>query len=131
LPDKLGGAKIALVSIVVEAVGQALIWLATGEVTALIGAGFTGLGYALVYPAFGIEAVHRAPPESRGLAMGAYTACLDLALGIASPALGLLAGIAGLRSVFLISAVLVLCGAVVALWILSKQTLMQPIRRDH
>jgi hypothetical protein len=40
--------------------------------------------------------LHRAPPESRGLAMGAYTAFLDLALGLANPALGLVASGAGL-----------------------------------
>jgi hypothetical protein len=28
-----------------------------------------------------VEAVRRAPLEGRGLAMGAFTACLDLALG--------------------------------------------------
>jgi MFS family permease len=121
LPDKVGGAKIALASILVEATGQVLIWLAPGVVVALVGAGLTGLGYALVYPAFGIEAVRRAPPESRGLAMGAYTACLDLALGIASPALGLIAGVTGLRSVFMISAGVVLSGAAIALRMLMSK----------
>jgi predicted MFS family arabinose efflux permease len=75
----------------------------------------TGLGYSLVNPGFGVEAVRRAPPESRGLAMGAYTACIDLALGIAAPVLGLIACWRGLRSVFLVSAMVVLWAAVVAL----------------
>ena len=57
----------------------------------LAGAGLTGLGYALVYPGLGVEAVKRAPPESRGLAMGAYTAFLDVALGFGTPLLGLAA----------------------------------------
>jgi hypothetical protein len=39
-----------------------------------------------VYPGFGVEAVRRASPESRGLAMKAYTASLAMALGLASPA---------------------------------------------
>jgi hypothetical protein len=43
--------------------------------------------------------------------MGAFTAFLDLSLGIASPALGLIAGRAGLGSVFLVSTVVAL-GAV-------------------
>jgi len=83
-----GGAKIALICVLIEAAGQALIWLAPWASLALIGAGLTGFGWSLVYPGFGIEAVRRAPPESQGLAMGAYTAFLDLALGIAGPALG-------------------------------------------
>jgi hypothetical protein len=46
--------------------------------------------------------------------MGAYTACLDLALGVASPALGLIAGEAGLSAVFLASTLVVLCAAAIA-----------------
>ena len=47
--------------------------------------------------------------------MGSYTAFLDLSLGVTGPALGLLAGWAGLGAVFLASTVVVLCAAVVAL----------------
>ena len=89
LPDRIGGARVALVCVLIEAAGQALIWLAPWSTLALFGAAVTGFGYSLVYPGFGVEAVHRAPSQSRGLAMGAYTAFLDLALGFANPALGL------------------------------------------
>jgi MFS family permease len=123
LPDKLGGAKVALASMIVESIGLALIWVAPGAAVALLGAALTGLGYALVYPALGIESVRRVSTESRGLAMAAYTACLDLALGVASPLLGLIGGLTGLRSVFLISAVAVLSGVGVALRIIYHPTL--------
>jgi hypothetical protein len=46
--------------------------------------------------------------------MGAFTAFLDLSLGLSSPALGLVAGRTGLASVFLVSTVVVLCAAVIA-----------------
>ena len=104
LPDKFGGAKVALVSVLIEAVGQVLIWLATGPAMALAGAVLTGIGWSLVYPSFGIEAVRRVPPERRSLAMGAYTAFLDLAIGLTSPVLGVVAGGARLGTVFLVSA---------------------------
>lgn len=124
LPDRIGGPKVALVAVLVEAVGVALIWLAASPavgssmvaspVMVFAGAGVAGLGYSMVYPGFGVEAVRRAPPESRGLAMGAYTAFLDLALGVANPALGLVAGKAGLNAVYLVSAIVVLGAAAVA-----------------
>jgi MFS family permease len=114
LPDRVGGAKVALVSVVIEAAGLALIWLAAGPALAATGAALTGFGYGLVYPGLGAEAVRRAPPQSRGLAMGAYTVFLDLALGFGSPALGLIAGWQGLGAVFLASAIFVLAGAVFA-----------------
>ena len=51
----------------------------------------------------------------RGLAMGAYTAFLDLALAIANPALGLIATRTGLASVFLVSTLVVLGAAAIAM----------------
>ena len=54
-----------------------------------------------------VEAVRHAPPQSRGLAMGAYTVFLDMALGFGSPALGLIAGWAGPSAAFLATAIIV------------------------
>jgi MFS family permease len=119
LADAIGGAKVALVFALVEAAGQALLWLAVRPEMALAGAALTGFGYSLVYPGFGVEAVRRVPAQSRGLAMGAYTAFLDFAQGLASPALGLIAIGARLNVVFLASAVTVLGAAVVALWLMA------------
>jgi MFS family permease len=112
VPDRLGGARVALGSVVIEAIGLGLLWLAQGPAVAAFGGALTGFGYSLVYPGLGVEAVRRAPPQSRGLAMGAYTVFLDLALGLGSPLLGLVAGYAGLGTVFL-AAALVVAGAVI------------------
>jgi len=120
LPDKIGGARVALVCVVVEAAGLAMIWVAPSALWVFIGGAVTGLGYSLVYPGFGLEAVRLTPPEAKGLAMGAFTAFLDLSLGVANPALGLLAGHAGLRSVFLVSTLIVLSAAFVALRLLRS-----------
>ena len=119
-PDRLGGAKVALVSVFVEAAGLGLIWFASTAVLAAAGAALTGFGYALVYPGLGVEAVRRVPPQSRGLAMGAYTVFLDVALGFGSPVLGLIADWTGLSSVFLVSAIIVLGAAGVAAWLLHS-----------
>jgi hypothetical protein len=114
----LGGAKVALVCVLVEAAGLALIWLATDRTTAGAGAALAGFGYALVYPGLGIEAVRRAPSQSRGLARGAYTVFLDVALGFGSPVLGLTAGRFGLDTVFLASALIALGAATISIRIL-------------
>jgi MFS family permease len=122
-PDKLGGAKVALACVFVEAAGLALIWFASHAVLAGVGAALAGFGYSLVYPGLGVEAVRRAPPQNRGLAMGAYTVFLDVALGFGSPVLGLTAGLTGLGSVFLLSAVIVLGTAVIAVILLRQSAL--------
>ena len=64
IPDTLGGARVALGSVVIEASWLALIWLARGPLVAAIGAGLTGFGYALVYPGLGVEAVRRTPQRA-------------------------------------------------------------------
>jgi len=120
LADRSGSATIALVCVLVEAAGQLLIAFAGSSAVALIGAALTGFGYSLVYPAFGVEAVRVAPAEARGLAMGAYTAFLDLALGAAGPALGLVAERAGFSAVFIASALAALGSAAVAAIVLRR-----------
>ncbi|KVK54042.1 arabinose transporter [Agrobacterium deltaense] len=115
ITDKLGGARVALACLAIEAIGLAMIWLASTEVIAFAGAVLTGFGYSLVYPGFGVEAVQRAPAKAKGLAMGTYTAFLDLALGVSSPILGLLAGKAGTGRVFLVSSVVVAAASLIAI----------------
>ncbi len=100
LPDRLGGTRVALGSLAIEAVGLLLIACAGGPGVALLGAAVTGLGYSLVFPSLGVEAVRRVPTESRGVALGAFLACFDLGLGAAGPVTGLIAGGFGLSASF-------------------------------
>ncbi len=65
----------------------------------------TGFGFALVFPALGVEAVGLVPPASRGAALSAYSVFLDLSLGITGPLAGYIAGEFGYGSVFLFAAI--------------------------
>jgi MFS family permease len=120
LPDRLGGSRVALACILVEAAGQALIWFAPNATVALIGVTVTGLGYSLVYPGLGTEVVQAAPPQSRALALGAYTAFLDVSLGFSGPLLGLVATGRDLVSVYAVSTFVVLASAALALWLVRR-----------
>jgi MFS family permease len=111
LPDRIGGYRVALCSLVTEAVGQAMVWGAPNEITALAGALVTGLGSALVFPALGVEALKRVLPTNRGSAMGAFVAFLDIAYGLAGPAAGPIAGDFGYAAVYLLGAASALLGA--------------------
>ena len=114
LPDRIGGYRVALWSLIVEAIGQAMLWFAPSEGMALAGALVTGLGCALVFPALGVEALKRVPPANRGSAMGAFVAFLDIAYGISGPVAGAIAGQFGYASVYLFGAVCALLGAALA-----------------
>lgn len=105
LPDRFGGARVALWCLGVQAIGLLMIGLAGSSGLAMTGAAIAGAGFSLVFPSLGLEAVRRAPPERRGLAMGTYNAFLDLTLGVGSPVLGWLAGRSGIGAVFIASAI--------------------------
>ncbi|TCM07416.1 MFS transporter [Sphingomonas sp. PP-CC-3G-468] len=92
LPDRFGGARVALWCLGIQAIGLLVIGLAGSGGFAMVGAAIAGAGFSLVFPSLGLEAVRRAPPERRGLAMGTYNAFLDLTLSLGSPVLGCRSG---------------------------------------
>jgi predicted MFS family arabinose efflux permease len=115
LPDRLGGARVALGSVLIELVGQVLLWQARGRGVAIVGAALTGFGFSLAFPSFGVEAVRRVPPQNRGVALGGYTAFFDVALGVIVPLAGGIVRGAGYQAAFLLGALGSLFALAVAL----------------
>lgn len=115
LPDRLGGARVALGSAAVAMVGQLGMWLATSAEAAIASAALTGLGFSLAFPSFGVEAMRRVPPHNRGVALGAYTACFDVTMGVGVPLLGAVAGGSGYSAAFAVGALGAVGSLVVAI----------------
>ncbi len=115
LPDRMGGSQVAVASLLVEAVGQVVLWSAPSQAVAILGCLVSGLGFSLVFPSFGVQAVRKTSPEVRGLAVSAFMAFFDVALGLTGPAVGLVAGRFGYGAVFLVGAVSAALAALVGL----------------
>ena len=105
LPDRIGGAKVAAASLFVEILGLLLLWGAATPWLAVAGACLVGAGFSLVFPSFGIEAVKRVPPTSRGAALGGYVAFFDVGLALTGPVIGLVVAEFGYSAAFAAGAV--------------------------
>lgn len=116
-PDKFGGYKVALVSFLIEIVGQLCIGFSSSGTMAIIGCALTGIGFSLVFPALGVLAIKKVTPQMRGTALGAYSAFFDLSLGLAGPVAGIIAGYFNYQSIYLFGAV----SCILAVLILIKQ----------
>ena len=75
----------------------------------------TGAGCSLVFPSLGVEALRRVPAANRGIALGAFSAFQDLAIGSTGPVLGSLAASFGPASAFGVGAICAAAGAAVSL----------------
>src|SRR5258705_8011921 len=107
--NRWGGFRVAMVSFVVESVGLLVLWSATSPDMARAGAALSGCGFALVFPALGVEAVRAVAESDRGSALGLYTAFLDLALAITGPMAGFIIGNWGYSAIFLYGSVAAAC----------------------
>jgi len=121
LPDKFGGARVALAFFVIEIAGQAVLATASHMGLAMTGAALTGFGCSMIFPALGVETVKRTQPESRGTALGAFAAFQDIAYALTGPVTGTVAGLYGYRSVFLIGTAAALCGLAITVPMLRQK----------
>ncbi|AMK31340.1 transporter [Pseudomonas putida] len=108
--NRYGGYNVAIACMATEVLGLSLLWLAPSPLWAMVGAGLTGFGLSLVYPALGVEAIRQVPSSSRGAGLGAYAVFFDLALAIAGPVMGAVAVHLGYASIFCVAALLALSG---------------------
>ncbi|MNN35142.1 major facilitator superfamily transporter [compost metagenome] len=108
--DQYGGLKVAMVSLFVESLGLLVIALALHPLWTLVGAALTGLGFSLVFPALGVEAIKKVDQSQQGSALAAYGLFIDISLGITGPLIGFVANNVGMTGIYPFSAIIVSIG---------------------
>jgi MFS family permease len=99
--NRWNGFRVALVSFILESAGLFVLWSTTTHDVALVGAAISGCGFALVFPALGVEARKMVADQDHGAALGVYTAVLDLGMGMTGPIAGVIVGKFGYSALFL------------------------------
>ncbi len=115
--NRFGGINVALASLAVEVLGLTMICLATHPYLALIGAGITGLGFSLIFPALGVLAMKTVPAANQGSALAGYGLFIDISLGVTGPLIGGVADSFGLNYIFPFSIAIVLIGLALVFWL--------------
>jgi MFS family permease len=118
----LGGYRVAMASLAIEAMGLITMCLAVDARMATLGAAIAGLGFSLVFPALGVEAVHRVAAHSRGSALGVYSVFMDVAMALTGPFGGWIASGMGYNAVYGLAAVAAVAAVILALVLQAQAT---------
>ena len=59
-----------------------------------------GAAFSLIFPSLALLVVNRVPEDRRGVAMGTFTACFDLGVGLGAPIAGAAAALGGYGAAF-------------------------------
>ena len=113
--DRFGGFPVGIACLAIETVGTVILWQSGSPWMAMLGSACTGLGFSLVFPALGVEAVKRVTENNRGAALGVYTAFADVSFFLTGPLAGAVIGRYGYSSVFLFGTVCVASALGIAL----------------
>ncbi|HEX8753045.1 MAG TPA: MFS transporter [Solirubrobacterales bacterium] len=120
LPDRLGGAPVAIAATLGEAVGLLLIALAHSLPVALLGGMAMGAAFSLLNPSLMLLAVSQVSESARGAVMGTFTAFFDAGVGLGAPLAGLAAALTDYEGSFLLATAIVASSALVILTALHR-----------
>jgi len=120
LPDRVGPVPCAIGAALLEALGLVLIGVADSPGVAIAGAMIMGGAYSTLYPALAVLVVEQVPEYRRGVALGTFTACFDLGVGLGSPLVGAFVALGGYSTAFFGGAACALGAAAVAAFALPR-----------
>ena len=115
LPDRIGATRCAAGAAAIEAAGLIMIGLAEGPLLAFAGAVAMGAAFSTIFPSLALLVINRVPEDRRGVAMGTFTACFDIGVGLGAPIAGAAAALGGYELSFFVASLGALAAMAVAI----------------
>ena len=115
LSDQKGRAAVILPGMLVASVAFATLGLTSGTIGVLASAAIYGIAFGAVQPALLALTADRVPAEERGKAMGTFYTAWELGISSGAVAAGLLLKVTEFPVMWLWSAVMPVCGALLSL----------------
>ncbi|MGH2629556.1 MAG: MFS transporter, partial [Actinomycetota bacterium] len=115
IPDRLGARRCTWIALTLIAIGLAVIGAWQSPTGLVAGTVVFGVGVALFTPALFSLAVEGVPANERGAVMGTTSAFLDVALGLGSATLGVVAAGFGRGGTFLAGSIVAVAGLALVL----------------
>ena len=115
MPDRYGPVRCAVGAGIVEATGLVVLAAAQSLLVATVGAIAIGAAFSLMFPSLVLLVVNRVEADRRGIAMGTFTACFDLGVGLGAPLAGAAAAIGGYGASFALAGAAALGASALAL----------------
>ncbi|WP_320668972.1 MFS transporter [Patulibacter defluvii] len=112
LPDRMGPTRTATASLVLLALGLAVLGLASTWGVAALGAALVGFGFSPLYPSLVMLATDGLHPAQRAAGIGVFAGCIDLGIALGALLGGVIAAHWDEGAVFGAAALVQLAGLV-------------------
>lgn len=123
--DRWGAKVIIYPCLILFAIGMFLLSQTHSSVMVLIAAAFIGIGYGSVTPIFQTLTINSVEPNRVGIANSLFFNSMDAGMALGAYALGILAGFAGYRSIYMVGVVLIVVAGLQYFALTQKKKVMQ------
>ncbi|MEK3724353.1 MFS transporter [Paenibacillus sp. FSL H8-0034] len=120
--DRYGGNYLTYPGVLCFAIGMLILSQADSSFVLLLAGAIIGLGHGALVPSFQTLAIQSVSSERRGAATATFFLLFDFGYGLGSFILGLIAGAANYRIMFLVACVVVLLSAFIYYFMVHRRT---------
>ena len=125
LSDRYGRSSLIIPGLTLSAASMLMLAFAPSSALFLVAALLLGFGPGAVQPALFAFTLDRVGTENRGAAISTFQASFDVAYSLGPVILGQIAAMAGYSNIYLVAAVVVVCGLLLYIGVTARGRRLQ------